>query len=114
MARDELLPRYEELVAAFLGRPGVALGRSLHRDTLTVDGRLFASVLNDGLLIKVSEERVGELVERGDAALFRGSGGRVMREWAIALPASDWAALAEESMEFVRAAGSTPRRRTSR
>jgi hypothetical protein len=107
MARNDSLDRYEDLKADFLGRPGVALGRSLHRDTLTVNGKLFASAVADGLLIKVGEKRVGELVESGAAILFRGSGGRVMREWAVVHPDSDWHALADESMGFVAAAAAT-------
>ena len=103
MARDDFLERYEELKADFLGRPGVALGRSLHRDTLTVNGNLFASATKDGLLIKVGERRVGELVDAGAVIVFRGSAGRVMREWAVALADADWPALAAESMAFVAA-----------
>ena len=107
MARDDFLERYEDLKSEFLGRPGVALGRSLHRDTLTVHGKLFASATKDGLLVKIGERRVGELVDTGAAIVFRGSAGRVMREWAVALADADWSVLAAESMAFVSAQATT-------
>ena len=105
LPREAFVERYDDLKSEFLGKPGVALGRSLHRDTLTVGGKLFASAVTGGLLIKVGERRVGELVSTGTVTVFRGSGGRVMREWAVAGPDAEWSQLAAESMAFVAAAG---------
>lgn len=93
--------RWNALTAEFLVHPGVTLERAFGRMSLMVDGRLFASAGPRGLLIKVSAERVAELLRTGQAGEFRGGAGRVLREWAVATPDSDWTELAAESFEFV-------------
>ncbi|MDP9027591.1 MAG: hypothetical protein M3N46_08530 [Actinomycetota bacterium] len=98
---DPIELRWEALTAEFLGEPGVTLDRAFGRMSLMVDGKLFASAGPRGLLIKVSEERVGQLIRLGDAGEFRSGAGRVMREWAVATPESDWSVLAAESLAFV-------------
>jgi hypothetical protein len=98
---DPIELRWEALTAEFLGEEGVTLDRAFGRMSLLVDGKLFASAGPRGLLIKVSAERVAQLIRLGDAGEFRGGAGRVMREWAVATPESDWSALAAESLEFV-------------
>lgn len=100
---DPIELRWEALTAEFLGEPGVTLDRAFGRMSLMIRGKLFASAGPRGLLIKVSEERVDELIRRGEAGEFRGGGGRVMREWAVATPEADWSALAAESLDFVAA-----------
>ena len=96
--------RWDELTVEFLMRPGVSLERAFGRMSLMVGGKLFASAGPRGLLIKASEARVAELLRTGQAGEFRGGAGRVMREWAVATPDSDWSRLAAESLEFVAAA----------
>jgi hypothetical protein len=98
---DPIELRWEALTAEFLGEQGVTLDRAFGRMSLMVDGRIFASAGPRGLLIKVSAERVAQLIRLGDAGEFRSGAGRVMREWAVATPESDWSALAAESLEFV-------------
>jgi len=103
---DSIERRWEALTAEFLGRPGVTLDRAFGRMSLMINGKLFASAGPRGLLIKVSEQRVGQLIAQGEAGEFRGGGGRVMREWAVLTPEADWSALAAESLAFV--AGTAP------
>ena len=98
---DPIELRWEALTAEFLGEEGVTLDRAFGRMSLMVDGKLFASAGPRGLLIKVSAERVAQLIRLGDAGEFRSGAGRVMREWAVATLDSDWSALAAESLEFV-------------
>ena len=105
--------RWDDLTAEFIAKPGVTLERAFSRISLMVGGKLFASAGHGGLLIKVPAERVAELIAQGEGQPFSAGGNRVMREWVVASPATDWPALAAESMAFV-AAGPTPRRRTSR
>ena len=104
--------RWDDLTAEFLAKPGVTLERAFSRISLMVGGKLFASAGHGGLLIKVSAERVAELIATGQGQPFSTGGNRVMREWVVAAPSTDWRALAAESMEFVK--GLTPPRRTSR
>ena len=93
--------RWDDLTAEFLMKPGVTLERAFSRISLMVGGKLFASAGHGGLLIKVSAERVAELIASGEGQPFSTGGNRVMREWVIAAPTTDWRALAAESMAFV-------------
>ena len=47
---------------------------------------------------------MAELIATGQGQPFSTGGNRVMREWVVAAPTTDWRALAAESMEFVKAA----------
>ena len=96
--------RWDDLTAEFLAKPGVTLERAFSRISLMVGGKLFASAGHGGLLIKVSAGRVAELIADGQGQPFSTGGNRVMREWVVAAPTTDWRALAGESMEFVKAA----------
>ncbi len=95
--------RWDDLTAEYLSQPGVTLERAFGRMSLMVHGKLFASAGPRGLLIKVSEARVAELIRSGECGEFRSGGGRVMREWAVATPSADWSGLAGESLAFVAA-----------
>jgi hypothetical protein len=93
--------RWDDLTAEFLTKPGVTLERAFSRISLMVGGKLFASAGHGGLLIKVPADRVSELIATGHGLPFSTGGNRVMREWVVATPATDWRALAAESMHFV-------------
>ena len=95
--------RWDDLTAEFLAKPGVTLERAFSRISLMVGGKLFASAGHGGLLIKVSAERVAELIATGQGQPFSTGGNRVMREWVVAAPTTDWSTLAAESMAFVAA-----------
>ena len=99
--------RWDDLTAEFLAKPGVTLERAFSRVSLMVGGKLFASAGHGGLLIKVSADRVAELIANGQGQPFSTGGNRVMREWVVAAPTTDWRALAAESMEFVAAAAAS-------
>lgn len=96
--------RWNDLTAEFLTKPDVTLERAFNRISLLVGGKLFASAGHGGLLIKVSADRVAELIAAGHGQPFSTGGNRVMREWVVAAPTTDWSALAAESMAFVKAA----------
>ena len=95
--------RWDDLTAEYLAKPGVTLERAFSRISLMVGGKLFASAGHGGLLIKVPAPRVSELIENGEGRPFSTGGNRVMREWVVVTPATDWRALAAESMGFVAA-----------
>ena len=104
--------RWDDLTAEFLAKPGVTLERAFSRISLMVGGKLFASAGHGGLLIKISADRVAELIATGQGQPFSTGGNRVMREWVVAMPATDWRALAAESMAFVRAAAAPSPKKT--
>lgn len=86
-----------------LGEPGVEVGRMLRAGALRYDGRYFALLHPDGLVVKLPAARVEELVGNGTASRFP-SGQRPMREWA-AVPAERqerWHEVAREALSFAR------------
>jgi hypothetical protein len=62
--------RWDDLTAEFLTKPGVTLERAFSRISLMVGGKLFASAGHGGLLIKMSADRVAQLIEDGDGSPF--------------------------------------------
>jgi hypothetical protein len=98
--------RYSELVAAFADDPAVTLpgpGSAWGADALKVNGKIFAMLHADRLVVKLPRTRVQALIEAGEGHPF-GSGGRVMREWVTIDPSGEerWLPLATEALAFVR------------
>lgn len=94
---------FDPLAAEYTGRDGVALGRMFGSEGLSVRGKVFAFVGYSGsLFAKLSEERVGELIEAGDAepAVMRE---RPMREWVTARSdrPETWPSIVAEAYAFV-------------
>ena len=83
--------------------PGIDMGRMFGTEGVRVRGKVFAFVAHEGsLVVKLPEQRVGELTAEGIAApmIMRG---RALREWAEISPnaAERWAALIDEARIFV-------------
>lgn len=98
--------RYEAIVAALVGEPGVTRSqkRGFAEGALMVNDRLFCSLMRsrDGLIMKLPAHRVSWLADAGDGErLDFGKG--VMKEWIAVRPDSavDWLDLAREAMAFV-------------
>lgn len=104
---DDAQRRFAELVEAFGERPGVRppdpSSRRFGGSALTVDGRIFAMLVRDRLVVKLPRQRVGELIGTGAGEPFE-AGGRPMKEWVGFPPRSpvDWTALAVEALHHVR------------
>ncbi|MDB5464474.1 MAG: hypothetical protein JWP23_2863 [Phenylobacterium sp.] len=95
--------RFGVLATALLAQPGVTLSerRGFARDSLMVNGKLFAAVRGDVLLLKLPAERVAALIAAGEGAPFDANKGRPMKEWVLARMDADWEALAREAAAFV-------------
>jgi hypothetical protein len=91
---------YEELVADYLTRPGVTLGKALQNEVLKVNNKIFAFRKDDRLVVKVPAEQAAALVRNGRAAAFT-SGGRTMREWVAVGPTDLWPDLIEDAHAYV-------------
>ena len=95
---------FDELVARYAARPGITTGTAFASPSIRVDGHIFAMLQAGGLVLKLPADRCRELIDSGRGAPF-GTGGRQMREW-VRMPAdddrSDWNALADEALAFVR------------
>jgi hypothetical protein len=96
---------YDELVRAFVGRPGVSQeGKGFGSDALKIRGRIFAMVSSRGqFVVKLPRKRVDELVAAGEGERFDPGHGRIMKEWLALKPESelDWEELAEAALEYV-------------
>ena len=94
---------FDPIVAEWTARPDVALGAMFGSEGLNVRGKVFAFVTFDGaLMVKLPEDRVGELAKTHEAepAVMRG---RLMHRWAtVGTDAADrWPALVAEAFAFV-------------
>jgi hypothetical protein len=100
---------FEEISARLLSEhPDVERAHMFNSDGLRsrANGRFFATVSGERLLVKLPAGRVVELVAGGDGQPFH-SGGRLMREWVLLQPAdrAACAAYVDEAHRFVAAQG---------
>ncbi|MDR3510777.1 MAG: hypothetical protein P4L73_04030 [Caulobacteraceae bacterium] len=97
--------RYAAITEALANQPGVSRSglKGFGAGGLMVQGRLFAMLRHDDLLLKLPSARVAALITCGDGKPFDAGKGRPMKEWVLATPAAAerWLALAEEAMGFV-------------
>ena len=103
--------RFDSLVEAFAGAPDVTspfedptAQRGFGSSALKVKGKIFAMLVNDRLVVKLSKARVDEMVATGDGERFDPRhDGREMKEWLVVAPGQEdeWLALAQEAMRYV-------------
>jgi hypothetical protein len=106
--------RFETLVGAFAGIPGVELpmppgagSRGFGSSALRVDGRIFAMVSRGRLVLKMPAAMVTALIADGTGGPFDAGKGRPMREWISLEPGTEsrWLDLATQALEYVRTTG---------
>lgn len=98
MSADE---RYQDLCDEMLALPGASIGRALSNEGLMVNGKLFAFLRRDNLVVKLPLERVAEVIDAGTGAIAV-MGQRTMKQWVEVPRVGDWAVLARESYDCVR------------
>jgi hypothetical protein len=83
---------------------GAEPARGFGADALKVNGRIFAMLSHDRLVVKLPRRRVDELVETGVGDRFDPGHGRLMREWLSLHPGheDDWETFAREALAFGR------------
>jgi hypothetical protein len=94
------------VVSAFADDRQVAppgTGKGFGSGALTVNGKIFAMISSKGeFVVKLSEERVNELVATGKGSRFDPGRGRVMKEWlAVTADHKLWIPLAKEARKLV-------------
>ena len=79
------------------------LPQRMNANAFCVRNKVFAMHVGDDLVIKLSPQRVAELIEARDA-VANVVGGRPMKEWATLRPTTEkkWLSLARESLDYVR------------
>jgi hypothetical protein len=97
---------FEELLGEFSDTDGVTLprgGSGFGRSALRYHGKIFAMFVRGVLVVKLSEQRVDELVEAGHGERFTANKGTPMREWFAAAPDCPlpWSQLAADALTFV-------------
>jgi TfoX/Sxy family transcriptional regulator of competence genes len=98
--------RFAALVATFASNPAVTLPqqkKAFGSSTLRVNGRIFAMLVQDKLVLKLHQARVATLIASGEGAAFDAGKGKPMKEW-LRLESDveeRWRALANEALEFV-------------
>jgi hypothetical protein len=97
---DEMLSRSE---ATYGNDASGAHGarRSFGSTSLKANGKIFAMLVKERMVVKLPEERVNALISQGVGSRF--DNGRPQREWlSVSSEAYDeWLALASESEQFV-------------
>lgn len=106
---------FERLAARLLADPAVSQGTGFGSNPgLRVGSKTFAMLRNSELVVKLSKQRVDELVASATGARFDPRhDGRLMKEW-VTVPVRhghDWEALASEALQFVRSTLPSTRRR---
>lgn len=98
--------RYDKIVKALTKSAGVSLGlsgkRAFGASALQIQGKIFAMLYKDQLVVKLPADRVEALLSSGVGQRF-GLNGRPMREWlAVDVQfAERWLTLAREALAFV-------------
>ena len=100
--------RYAQLVRSFASERAVTSiseGKGFGSSgQLKVEGRIFAMLVRDELVVKLPRPRVDELVAQREGVRFDAGKGTPMREWFVLSPTSKkaWAPLAREAHHFVK------------
>jgi TfoX/Sxy family transcriptional regulator of competence genes len=105
----EAAERWEDLVATMLADGLASYGneggaqRAFGSTSLKTDGKIFAMLVKDRLVVKLPAARVEQLVGEGVGEAFDPGHGRIQREWLSVRGAEpdQWQALATESEAFV-------------
>jgi len=106
-----------ELVTAFTGRRGVVVepGWGTGNIVLKLGAKIFASVGEDRLVVKLPKARVDELVEAKAGKRFDPrKNGRVMKEWLVVGARADKIALMNEAFAFAKGLNQPPARSSRR
>ena len=102
-ANQDIVKRFEHAVAPFDDDPDVSAGTGFGGSPgRRVGGRIFAMLVNEALVVKLSADRVSTLIAAGRASTFDGGKGKPMREWAVVPAGSpdDWPQIVAEAHAF--------------
>ena len=113
MAEEDAPARWQELVSDVLAAGVATYGneggpqRAFGATSLKTEGKIFAMLVKDRLVVKLPAARVTALVETGAGERFDPGHGRIQKEW-LAVVGDDpaaWRALATEAEAYVAKRG---------
>jgi hypothetical protein len=93
---------FDRLAHTLGGTPGVTRAKVFGFAALKIHGKVFATVADGRLVVKLGPERIAELMTHGQGQAFVGYG-KVMRGW-IQLTTTDddaWLRFAEEARAYI-------------
>ena len=100
--------QWDALVARLLAEGEATYGgtgarRAFGSTSLKTDGKIFAMLVKDRLVVKLPAARVEELAGQGIGERFDPGHGRIQKEWlsVVGDDPAEWHALATESEAFV-------------
>ena len=98
--RDSFAP----VVTAFARDRSVSRGKMFSSsNVLSVNGKIFAMLNNDKLVVKLPKQRVDELVAARVGTYFDPGHGRLMKQWISIHPGrAPWIGLARDAYTFVK------------
>lgn len=107
MTADQL---FQRIAGDLLTDPKVTQARMFGSPGLRSGGKVFAFLWKDGLVIKLPQARVGQLVSGGNAERFDPGHGRVSKEWVSVGADSkrNWPSLVREARGFVAQTAGRP------
>lgn len=85
MSKDTLV---STAMKDYLSRPGVTETTMFGSPGLKIDGKYFALLVKGKLVVKLTKDRVQQLVENGTGDYFDPGHGRKMKEWLEFIPKS--------------------------
>jgi hypothetical protein len=97
---DEADPRFLPVVDSFSGTAGFSLmeSKSGGMRGLMLNSASFGMSSHGRFILKLTEERVAELIADGTGKAFSPAAGRIMKSWIdVTHPKADWVALAKEA-----------------
>ncbi len=97
-------PRFAPVVAAFARDRRVSQKRMFSsHNVLNVNGKIFAMLVKDKIVVKLPRQRVDELVDQRKGSYFDPGHGRLMKEWVtVEAGRVNWVDLATEAYRFVK------------
>jgi TfoX/Sxy family transcriptional regulator of competence genes len=95
---------FKRIIDLFEADKDIEVTKMFGSPGIKVRGKVFAMLVKEKLVVKLSQDRVNEMVNRGEGTYFDPGHGKLMKQW---VSVSDdygrlWPKVAREAMIYVR------------